>query len=60
MDSVDFKILRILDKDGRRSFLSIGKELEITGTAVQKRVKRMIDEGVIVSFEVGFDTSLLQ
>ncbi|MDY6965130.1 MAG: AsnC family transcriptional regulator [Halobacteriota archaeon] len=60
MDSTDFEILKILNKNGRRSFLSIAKELKISGTAVQKRVERMINEGVILSFEVNFDVSLMQ
>ncbi len=60
MDAIDFEILKILNKDSRRSFLTIGKELGISGTAVRKKVEKMMDEGVIITFEVGFDSSLLQ
>ena len=60
MDSMDFEILKILNKNSRKPFLTIGKKLGISGTAVQKRVAKMVEEGVIISFEVGFDLSLLQ
>ena len=60
MDSTDFKILKILNENSRRSYLGISKELEISANAVQKRVNEMIGEGVIISFEIGFDAQLLK
>lgn len=59
MDSTDFRILKILNKNSRRSYRSIAKELGISGRAVQKRVNGMLSEGFIISFEVGFDPSLM-
>ena len=60
MDSLDFKILRIMNKDARRSLNSIAEELGISGTAVAKRIEGMVDEGVIKGFEVSFDPALLK
>jgi DNA-binding Lrp family transcriptional regulator len=37
----------------------MGKELGLSGTAVQKRVHEMVEEGVIRSFEIGFDSTML-
>lgn len=59
MDTADFRILEILNKNSRKSYLSIAKDLGISGKTVQKRIERMIREGVILSFEIGFDASLL-
>ncbi len=59
MDSTQFRILKILNKNSRRSYRSIAKELSISGRLVQKKVEAMLNEGVIASFEVSFDPSLM-
>lgn len=59
MDTTDFRILEILNKNSRRSYLSVAKELGLSGKAVQKRIERMVNDGAILSFEIGFDASLL-
>ncbi|MCG7844832.1 MAG: AsnC family transcriptional regulator [Methanomassiliicoccales archaeon] len=43
MDEIDRHIIRRLEKDGRISYEQLGKELDITGVAVKKRVKKLID-----------------
>lgn len=60
MDSLDFKILKIMNGNARRSLKSIAEELGITGTAVAKRIEGMVSEGVVKSFEVTFDPALLR
>lgn len=48
LDDVDNRILGILDEDGRRSFREVARRAGITTPTVQARVKRMIDEGLIL------------
>ncbi|NLX47383.1 MAG: AsnC family transcriptional regulator [Euryarchaeota archaeon] len=43
MDETDKHIIRMLEKDGRISYEKMGKELGMTGVAVKKRVKRLMD-----------------
>ncbi|MHA1219176.1 MAG: Lrp/AsnC family transcriptional regulator [Candidatus Heimdallarchaeaceae archaeon] len=48
----DLDIIKILINDGRRTFVEIAKELEVTETAIRKRVKRMENEGIIEGYTV--------
>ena len=51
MDDTNKDILRILKDNGRMSFTEIGKKLGISRVAVQKRVKKMEDEGIIRGYK---------
>lgn len=55
LDSVDLKILALLERDGRASHAAIGRELGITGPAVFARVRRMEETGVIRGYRVEVD-----
>ena len=46
----DLDIVRILLNNGRKSFVEIAKELDVTETAIRKRVRRMEKEGIIHSY----------
>ena len=50
MDETNKEILRLLRRDGRMSFTDIGKELGISRVAVQKRVKKLEEEGIIKGY----------
>lgn len=39
-------------KNGRKSFVEIADKLEVTETAVRKRVKKMEDEGIITRYSI--------
>ena len=52
LDELDYKILKMLEKDGRRPFAEIGRELNLSRTAVRDRVLAMEEEGVIEHFSV--------
>lgn len=52
MDSVDEKIIAMLRKNSRVSFVKVGKQLGLTEGAVRARVKRLIKERVIERFTV--------
>lgn len=51
-DEIDRGIIRRLQADSRESFVSIGKSLGITEAAVRRRVKSMVDGGIISRFTV--------
>ena len=48
-------IIRSLNKDARKPFKEIAKELEVSDTTVRKRIRRMIEDGVIKQFNVLLD-----
>ncbi|MDR1192876.1 MAG: Lrp/AsnC family transcriptional regulator [Peptococcaceae bacterium] len=52
LDDLDYKILKILERYGRRSFAEIGRELNLSRTAVRERVNQMMQEKVIERFSV--------
>ena len=47
LDKTDFRIIEMLNADARSSYTVMAKDLGITSTAIQQRVKRLFDEGVI-------------
>lgn len=59
LDDMDLKILRLLQQNGRRSFIKIGKELNVNEATVRKRVLTMRKQGAIKRFTVDVDPSQL-
>lgn len=52
MDDLDEKILELLKDDGRASYMDIGKRVGLSEGAVRKRIKAMVDSGVINKFTI--------
>ena len=52
MDDFDEKILEVLKEDGRASHIEIGKKVGLSEGAVRKRIKAMVDSGVISKFTI--------
>lgn len=50
LDEKDLRIIRILSKDCRESFMSIGSAIGMTSKSVKARVDRMVSMGVIEKF----------
>jgi DNA-binding Lrp family transcriptional regulator len=50
MDETDRQIIRILKNDGRAAYIDIGKQVDLSEGAVRKRIKLLIDAGVIRKF----------
>lgn len=50
MDNTDYKILEILQSDGRISMKELGKKVSLTSPAVAERVKKMEDSGLIMGY----------
>ncbi|MGN6380889.1 MAG: Lrp/AsnC family transcriptional regulator, partial [Gaiellales bacterium] len=47
LDRANRQIIEILQRDGRRSFTSIGRDLGMSEAAVRARVQRLTEEGVL-------------
>lgn len=52
VDETDRAIIEILRRDARKSFTDIAKMLNLSEGAVRRRVKNLVDKGVIKSFTV--------
>ncbi|MEM3731189.1 MAG: HTH-type transcriptional regulator LysM [Candidatus Bathyarchaeia archaeon] len=50
MDEIDKKIIHILKQDGRATYNEIGKKVGLSEGAVRKRIKDLMDSGVIKKF----------
>ena len=51
MDITDYRIIEILQKDGRISMKDLGKIVGLTSPAVSERVKRLEESGVIEGYK---------
>jgi len=58
MDEKDIKILSMLMKDARIPKTKIAKELNISETAVRKRIARLEREGVIIGYKATINYKL--
>ena len=52
MDDIDEKIIKILSKNARESFATIGKSVDLSAPAVGKRVKQLEDKGFILGYSL--------
>lgn len=51
MDSTDYKIIEILQQDGRISMKDLGRLVGLTSPAVSERVKRLEECGIILGYK---------
>ena len=62
MDELDLSILAFLQKDGRKPFTEIAKELDVAEGTVRNRVSRLVDDqvvqiiGMVDPHQVGYDS----
>ena len=52
MDNIDETIIEILKRDGRVTYSEIGKRIDLSEGAVRKRIKSLVDNGVIKRFTI--------
>lgn len=52
MDEIDIKILEILKKNSRTKYVRVGEIVGLTEGTVRRRVKKMLEEGVITRFTI--------
>ena len=55
LDDFDRKILAILRKDGRITFTDLARQVGLSKTPCQQRVKRLVDSGLITGFRAIVD-----
>lgn len=60
LDDTDLAIIRILDKDGRKSFRQIARETGISTPTVKARFTRLINIGFLKSVSPIFDFSKIE
>jgi Lrp/AsnC family transcriptional regulator, regulator for asnA, asnC and gidA len=56
-DSIDDKIMGILQYDSRKSFVEIGSEIGLSESAVRRRIKNLTDSGIIKRFTIEKSTT---
>ena len=59
MDKFDTAILSTLQQDGRTSWLQLAKQVNLSASAVQRRVESLQERGVIENFTVNFNEEAL-
>jgi DNA-binding Lrp family transcriptional regulator len=57
IDLLDDEIIRILQSDSRKPFVEIADEIRLSESAVRRRVKNLIDSGIIKRFTIELKTS---
>jgi len=55
IDELDLKILKLLEEDGRLTFMEIAKKLRLSESTIRKRVQALKENGVIKRFTVEID-----
>jgi len=58
VDEIDDKILRLLEKNARMTYVDIGKEIGLSEGAVRNRVQSLVQEGVIKRFTIEKSTQV--
>jgi len=60
MDIIDLKILELLKENSRMSFNDISQNVKKTEATVRRRVKKLVDEGIIKKFTIRFQINAKQ
>lgn len=58
-DELDIRILAILAKAARASYVDMGAQLDVDPKVIQYRIRRLMDQGVILGFNVKLNHNLL-
>ncbi|MDQ3800143.1 MAG: Lrp/AsnC family transcriptional regulator [Acidobacteriota bacterium] len=57
MDSIDWKILKELQRDARVSYAELGRRVGLTTPAVIERVRKLEDAGIITGYRAEIDAA---
>jgi Lrp/AsnC family transcriptional regulator for asnA, asnC and gidA len=55
IDRMDLKIIRSLNKNARKPYNAIAREVGVSDATVRKRIKRMVEDGIIKQFNLLLD-----
>ena len=58
-DDLDFQILQLLAQNSRTPTIDIAKELNVTTTTISKRIKRLMELGVILKFHITINWEII-
>lgn len=59
MDNIDYKILKILQKNARETASNISKEIHLSVSAVIERIRKLEESGVIKNYTIIVDDGLI-
>lgn len=59
VDTIDKKLLSILKNNSRLSFADLGRQINLSPSAVRERVQKMEDIGVIKKFDIQIDHRMM-
>ena len=59
MDDVDVRLVAALRADGRASYAELGRLVGLSGPAVQERIRRLEERGVITGYRATVDSAEL-
>lgn len=59
LDEIDYKLLGLLAKNARRTNAELGKKLNLDANTIKYRIKKLLNEKVILSFRIALNTELL-
>jgi Lrp/AsnC family transcriptional regulator of lysine biosynthesis len=54
LDLKDYRLIDILRKDGRAPYSRIAEQLGLSEAAVRKRIRKLVEKGVIVRFTIDY------
>ena len=58
-DEIDCKIIELLQKNSRISYANLGRQINLSPSAVSERVQRMEDEKIIKKYVTVFNSKLI-
>lgn len=58
-DEIDCKIIELLQKNSRISYANLGRQINLSPSAVAERVQRMEDEKIIKKYVTVFNSKLI-
>jgi Lrp/AsnC family leucine-responsive transcriptional regulator len=50
LDDVDWRLLELLQSDGRITFSELGRRVSLSAPATTERVRRLEDRGIIIGY----------
>lgn len=59
MDSIDSRIVRELQREGRISWVDLGERVNLSPSACQRRVQSLIERGIITGFGAKLDPTAM-
>ena len=55
IDRLDLRIIRSLNNNARKPYKTIAEELDVSDATIRKRIKKMVQQGIIKQFIVLID-----